>query len=115
MMVDLNSVLAVLFGSGFLIAVIKLFLERRKRRLGNNRAEADIEAVHLSNDAHRLAAIGGSNKTIQGLLEESEANIKKMRETKSQFVAAQYENESLSPTLKKAKTLIDDENAKGNE
>jgi len=107
MTVDLNTVLAGLFGSGFIIACIKLWLERRKRKLSDDKSEAETETIHLSNEAHRLAALGDSNKTIKDLLEESEAHIKKMRETNSQLVAAQTENEFLSNSLKNAKAIID--------
>jgi len=104
---DLTTILAALFGSGFLVAVIKLIVERRKRTAENDKTDAQTEGIHLSNEAHRIHAIGEQNKTIQDLAHESQELLAQMRAQNSQLLAAQADNEFLSTSLKNAKAIID--------
>lgn len=99
--------LAAAFSGSTVTALISGWYMRRERRATANKTDAEAEAIHLSNDTKRLLAISDSNKTIKEILEESEANVKKMRETNSQLVAAQSENEFLSKSLNNAKAIID--------
>lgn len=104
---DLSQILAAVFGGGLIVTALKLWAARRQASAQTAKTIEETEAIHLSNDSHRLADIGISNKTIKDLLAEAEANIKKMRETNSQLVAAQTENSFLSTSLSNAKAIID--------
>jgi chromosome segregation ATPase len=105
-MISVWEVLTYLLGSGFLLAIIKLILERRKRNNENAQTAAQTDAIHISNNAHRLEAIGASNKTIKDLLKDAEDNVTKMRTMSAQLGYATQENEQLTTALSNAKAII---------
>lgn len=98
-----------LLGGGIVGLIVKAYLNRRQNAANTaktladkgktdaetEKAEAETEALHHTTDAGRLIIIGNQQKTIGSLIEDADANIKKMRDTNSQLAGLQEEHDKL--------------------
>jgi chromosome segregation ATPase len=100
------GILGILAGTGFFGLLLKLRADRRKRIVENEKTTAETDAIHISNDAHRLAQIGITSQTIAGLLAESEANVTAMRKVNAQLTTAKTENDELAQQNSNQKAII---------
>jgi predicted outer membrane lipoprotein len=98
--------LLTLAGTGFFGILVKLWFDRRRQKALTDKTAAETDAIHISNDAHRLTALGITNSTIAGLLAESEANVAAMRKVNAELTTAKTENDELAQQNSNQKAII---------
>jgi chromosome segregation ATPase len=102
-MPDIQTILLIVFGTGFGGMLVKEWFGRRK-------ANAEADQINAATDASieeaKLKQVSDGVNTIQTLSAELDKTIQKMREQGSQLSSLQEERSDLSMALENAKAII---------